>query len=168
MYDIKRIEERCNKLSKKFGDTFDIPVILNGRLTRTLGRVTQMQVGKKWQSTKMEISKALLATATDSSIESVIDHEWVHYYITKLTGEYHGHDSEFKRMCAMIGCSNDGTQTRVERTISESAMYKYTVRCNSCNDDIAFYTRMCSTLKNINECYCKRCGSYNLSVKQNW
>ena len=168
MYDIKRIEARCKELSAKVNDTFNIPVELNGRLTRTLGRVTQMQAGKIWKSTKMEISKALLATATDESVEAVIDHEWAHYYVTKSTGEYHGHDSAFKRVCAMIGCTNDGTQTRVERTVSESAMYKYVVRCNNCNEDIAFYTRMCSTLKNIDECYCKRCGKYNLSVTQNW
>jgi NHS family xanthosine MFS transporter len=105
MYDINKIEARCKELSAAVGDTFDIPVQLNGRLTRTLGRVHQEKKGEKWHSVKMEISKALLATATDESVRSVIDHEWAHYYVTKLTGESHGHDAEFKKVCAMIGCS---------------------------------------------------------------
>ena len=168
MYDLSKIEARCRELSASVGDTFDIPVVLNGRLTRTLGRVHQQAVGGKWHSTKMEMSKALLATATDESVRSVIDHEWAHYYVTKITGESHGHDSEFKKVCAMIGCTNDGVQTKVERTVSESAMYKYVVHCSTCHEDIGFFTRMCSTLKNIDQCTCKRCGGSHLTYTQNW
>ena len=68
MYDIDKIKARCEELSATVGDTFDISVQLNGRLTRTLGRVHQEKKGEKWYSVKMEISKALLATATDESI----------------------------------------------------------------------------------------------------
>ena len=168
MYDIDKIKARCEELSAAVSDTFDIPVQLNGRLTRTLGRVHQEKRGEKWHSVKMEISKALLATATDESVRSVIDHEWAHYYVTKLTGESHGHDAEFKKVCAMIGCSNNGVVTRVERTVADSAMYKYVVRCNSCGKEIGYYTRMCNTLKNLDHCSCKLCGGESLSLVQNW
>jgi predicted SprT family Zn-dependent metalloprotease len=168
MYDLNKIEARCKELSATVGDTFDIPVQLNGRLTRTLGRVHQEKRNGKWHSVKMEISKALLATATDESVCSVIDHEWAHYYVTKLTGESHGHDAEFKKVCAMIGCSNDGVVTKVERTVADEKISKYVVYCPTCGEAIGYFSRMCSTLQHIDECTCKRCNGGNLYYVQNW
>lgn len=39
MWSIKLIQEKCEELSKKMGDYFDCPISINGRLTRTLGRL---------------------------------------------------------------------------------------------------------------------------------
>lgn len=169
MYDLVKIENRCKEISASVGDVFDIPVSINGRLTRTLGRVHQEKIdGETWISTKMEFSRSFLETSTDETVESVIAHEWAHYYVTKITGESHGHDAHFKRVCALIGCENDGVATKVERTVEAKSRYKYVVHCHTCNEDIGFYTRMCGTLKNLNLCTCKRCGGSNLSYTQNW
>ena len=169
MYNLNRIEERCCELSDFMGDTFDIPIVLNGRLSRTLGQVIQQSnADGKWESTRMEFSKSFIASATDKCAEAVIDHEWAHYYATKTTGEPHGHDAVFKRICEMIGCTNDGIKTRVEYTQGAKSPFRYNIHCNDCGETIGQFARMCPTLRNIEDYHCKLCGSENLSVKQNW
>lgn len=168
MWAVEDIKKECDRLSAMVGDIFDIPIRINGRLTRTLGRVMCSKKEGIWYADSMEISRQLLETSTDESIISVIEHEWCHYYTAKLTGENHGHDKVFKATCARVGCTNDGVSTAVNRTVSESAIYKYQVYCPKCDEFISGYSRMNSTLKNLKNCYCKRCDSGNLSFIQNW
>lgn len=168
MFTIKDIEKECCKLSEMVGDEFNLPISINGRLTRTLGRVHSECINEVWYPVRMEISKQLLETSTEASIKAVISHEWAHYYTTKSTGESHGHDAVFKKVCARVGCSNSGTTTKVERTVSERSLFKYTVHCHTCNEDVGHYNRMCATLKNLNDCVCNKCGTSNLSYTQNW
>jgi predicted SprT family Zn-dependent metalloprotease len=165
MWSKERVIAECEKISISMNDNFNIPVLINGRLVKTLGRVySEFQCGK-YAPTRMEISKVLLETASDADIIKVIQHEWAHYMVIKNTGEPHGHDKVFKAMCARIGCTNDGTSTDIER---EEGVYKYTVICNTCKKTIGGYTRMCPTLRNIKNCWCKTCGRFDLSYVQNW
>lgn len=168
MYTIEDIQKRCEYLSSLVGDTFDCPVRINGRLTRTLGRFCYKYVNGECVQDVLEMSKQLLETATEESVISVIDHEWCHYYATKSTGEHHGHDAYFKEICGRVGCTNDKTRTSVDRIVSASSIYKYQVFCPTCEEFISGYSRMSKTLKNIDECYCKKCGQYGLEVIQNW
>lgn len=170
MWTKERVLAECVKLSSLTGDTFDIPILINRRFSKTLGRVTikinELQI---WVPTLMEISESLLETGTDADIVSVIQHEWCHYMVTKRTGESHGHDAKFKAMCAAIGCANDGVSTRLESDKEEDEpRYKYSVICNTCKKEVGGYTRMCPTLRNIQDCYCKTCGKFNLTYVQNW
>ena len=168
MFTLEMIKDELNKLSNSVGDTFNIPVSINSRLTRTLGRVMQYKQGKKCWSDRMEFSKQFLETSTDECVKSVIEHEWAHYYTVKRTGESHGHDAEFKATCRMIGCTNDGTKTHVDRTVAEEFLHKYTVYCPHCDKAIGFYDRMCPTLKRIKDCVCTECGCDDLFYTQNW
>ncbi len=68
----------------------------------------------------------------------------------------------------MIGCTNDKMVTSVERTVSEESLSKYVVYCPTCGEPIGSFSRMCATLKHLDECTCKRCGGGNLYYKQNW
>jgi predicted SprT family Zn-dependent metalloprotease len=162
------IIKELNKLSFSVKDNFDIPVIVNSRLTKTLGRVFSECHNEVWVPVRMEFSKQLLETATEESILSVIQHEWVHYYVTKDTGKDHGHDAIFKAMCARIGCENSATTTKVDRIISEDKVYKYQMYCPTCNKYISGFSRMCKTLKEIQYYTCKKCGKGGLTYVQNW
>ena len=168
MWTVEDIKARCQEMSDIVGDTFDCPVRINSRLTRTLGRVDSIKCNGHWENEVLQISKQLLSTSTDECIKSVIDHEWAHYYATKSTGENHGHDTLFREICAKIGCTNDGTKTHVDRTVASNTIYKYQVYCSTCDDFIAGYSRMCSTLKNLKSCTCKKCHTNNLTLIQNW
>ena len=169
MYDLERLKKELKELSESQGDTFSIPVSLNNRLTKTLGRVTSKHIGKQWYPQKMEFSKMLLETSTDESVRSVLEHEWCHYYVTKLTKESHGHDHVFKDMCAQIGCTNDKTTTKVERSVADmSKYYKYSIYCPNCGmiggrQKSSYYLK-----NNMKGCSCKQCGSEDLWVEQNW
>ena len=75
MWTVEDIKARCEELSNMVGDTFDCPVRINGRLTRTLGRVDSIKRNGRWYNEMLQISKQLIETSTDESIKSVIDHE---------------------------------------------------------------------------------------------
>lgn len=168
MYSIKDIEKICQEFSTQIGDTFDLPVVINGRLTRTLGRVCSLVNRNTGYVTlqRMEISKQLLETASEGSIRSVIGHEWAHYITAKTTHERHGHDAIFKSWCARIGIENDKATTTVERVIAVKS--KYEVYCDTCDEVIANYSRTTKNLQRLKLCTCKRCKTNNLKLIQNW
>lgn len=168
MLTVKDIEKICQKFSDMVGDEFDLPVVINGRLTRTLGRVCTLVNTRTGYVTlqRMEISKQLLETATEDSIESVIGHEWAHYYVAKTTHERHGHDEVFKATCARIGIANDKATTHVDRIVEVRS--KYEVWCDTCGEMIGQFSRRCKTIDNIQYCSCNKCKQSGLRVVQNW
>ena len=169
MMTVKEITAECVQISAKVGDKFNIPVLINGRLSTTLGRVTCHKINGIWKPVELEMSKKFLETATIASIRDIIKHEWCHYYVTKTTGEDHGHDATFKAMCARIGCSNNGAKANeIERTVEEETLYKYNVVCDTCNKVIAAYQRMCPTLRRLDSCSCMECNNNKLRLVQNW
>lgn len=169
MYTIERVRKEFFAIVKAQGITEETPVEINGRLTRTLGRVMgAYDAAGNYLATRVEFSRQLLETATDECIYSVIQHEAAHYIVDFETHEHHGHDATFKAVCARIGCDNSQTRTHVERTVAESSIFKYQVYCDTCDRVISNYSRMSRTLKNLSECYCKTCRQYNLRLIQNW
>lgn len=170
MFVLEAIINECRRLSESVGDDFNIPVSLNARLTRTLGRVHSECVNGVWRPVRMEFSTVFIKTSTKESIMSVIQHEWAHYYTTKTTKENHGHDETFKAVCARIGCTNDKTRTHVDRiyTKESKGTFKYQVFCPTCNKYVSGFSRMCKLLREIDQCICKKCGNGGLSYIQNW
>lgn len=155
--ELKDIKNRLNELSASRNDTFSIPVTVNGRLTRTLGRVMHASRNGVTYPTSMEFSRNMLETVVEADIESVIAHEWAHYYITKITGENHGHDAHFKALCAEIGCFGT-TTTKVERTV-EAKKSKYMLYCKECGQLVAEYSRKCKTVDHYDLCTSLCCNA---------
>lgn len=106
-WTVERITELCKEYCGRCGIKFNSPVVINGRLTRILGRCFYEGHGSVWNPVKIEISRQLLETATDESIEAVIAHECAHYVSCAITHENHGHDSTFRFYCEKIGTTND-------------------------------------------------------------
>lgn len=166
-YDLARVQKEFTEVCNKAGTQVTSPIELNGRLTRTLGRVISYGTKNYLNNSKVEFSKQLLATCSDDTIRDVIMHEAAHYIANDRTHINHGHDTYFKAVCAEIGTTNDGTVTQTERTVAASEIYKYTVSCPNCGP-LGYYHRMSKTLKNISHCSCRKCGSHDLSVIQNY
>ena len=163
----KDLTEMCKEICAKVNHEFTIPVKINKRLTRTLGRVTWIRTNGQVRSTLMEISYQLLATATDDSIQAVVAHECAHYLVTEETRESHGHDAVFKAMCARIGCTNDGTVCHeLCRKAPETDVYKYFVTCKKCGKIVGKYHRAGNLVQHPDWYSCK-CGG-KLTVTQNW
>jgi len=167
-YDLSRLEREFNEVCNKAGVKVTCPIKINGRLKKTLGRVTHTPTTDGiYVNSLVEFSKQLLETTTDESVRAVLLHEASHYIATARTGQCCGHNSYFKAICAEVGTTNDGTKTHVERTVAEEQVYKYLIVCPNCGV-IAHYHRMSKNLKNISSCYCKKCNSNNLSVIHNY
>ena len=163
----KDITTMCKEICAVAGYDFTIPVKINKRLTRTLGRVSWIKTNGKVRSTLMEISYQLLATATFDSIQAVVAHECAHYLVNEETHETHGHDMVFKSMCARIGCTNDGSICHsLSREVPETQIYKYFVICNKCGHIVGKYHRAGKIVKNVNLYKCN-CGG-TLEVIQNF
>ena len=161
--ELKDIKNRLNELSASRNDTFSIPVSINGRLTRTLGRVMHMSKAGVTYPTNMEFSRQMLETVTEADIESVIAHEWAHYYITKVTGKDHAHDAVFKALCAEIGCHGESA-IKVERTVVFKS--KYVLYCKECGQVVAEYNRKCKTVTEYSQ-YTSKCCNAGLRLENN-
>ena len=165
MYDIQRVQKDFYEACRKGGMKREIPVLLNGRLTRTMGRVTCNWVNEVLVPEKVEFSKQLIETATDESIHQVILHEAAHAIVAETTGKSHGHDWVFKDMCGKLGCGLDKASGDVDRIVE--VKNKYDLICPNCGV-IGGFSRMCKTVREPQYCGCKRCGTWGLKVRQNW
>lgn len=158
-YDLKRIEKEFTIICKKAKVNLDTPISINGRLSRTLGRVCYEYVYDVLIPSKIEFSKQFIENSSDEDIHDVILHEAAHYIATTRTGERHGHDNYFKAICAEIGTNNNRTFF-VEREVA--AKTKYTVKCG-CGFEHGYSRRG----KVIEQGICPVCGG-ELDINQNW
>ncbi len=167
----EEIYNYCVKLSLDNNDIFSIPVLINNRLSSTLGRVilTVNRLNGYATPTRLEISGKLLQATNKDNIEQIIKHEWAHYYLTKTTHIDHGHDWYFQQLCAKIGCIEDGKTSNVVKQENKELLYKYTIYCKNCGAFLGGKSRMCAQLRDLNWRYhCPKCKSSNLFFKTNW
>lgn len=168
MWTKEKIRNLCVEYCGKCGVEFTAPILINARMTNTLG-LCHATYDKEdgWMPTMIEFSRQLLTCCTDDSIEKVIGHECAHYITFALTHEDHGHDSIFKHYCSIIGIPNDGIATEVEYTVSYDKLYKYTFYCKECGEFLGGHARTCDMVKNVNH-YHSNCCNANLILKKNW
>ena len=169
MYTIERIKEEVEEACTKAHVDLIIPISINGRLTKCLGRVRYiMDKVEGIVPISMEFSKQLIQTASDKSIHDVVLHETAHYITTMRTGEKHGHDKVFKNICKEIGASSDGHAADIERIVPDSQIYKYVIYCPICKKIVGGKYRKCKVIDHIEWYACNTCGEHNLQVIQNW
>lgn len=160
----KDLTARCTEICKSVGYDFTIPVKINKRLTRTLGRVLFYSYSGYVTPESMEFSYKLLETGDTSTIDDVIKHECAHYLVIKETHEDHGHDKVFKEMCARIDCTFNTTTVEVAAYTPDT--YKYIVTCVACGKIVGRYHRAGKVVKFPSHYHCKCSG--HLTVTQNW
>lgn len=166
--NINDVKNLLIELSTSKGDSFDIPVEVNGRLTRTLGRVVIQQTTRAGVTTakpiKMEFSRQMLETVCEEDIISIIKHEWCHYYLCKVYQKNFGHNAVFKELCESIGTSGT-TSMSVNRVVEVKS--KYDVVCKCCGKVLGHYSRACKTTKNP-EIYTSKCCGSSIEIIQNF
>lgn len=167
MWTIQKIEDYLKELGISVGLKYNTPVRINGRLTKTLGRViAEPTVFDAYKPEIIEFSKQFLETSTDESVRQVIMHEFAHWAVLIETGEIHHHDAVFKAMCRKIGCVADRPMNAVERTVSNDKLFKYIVKCKDCDNEV-HYNRAGKVIKHPDWYGCGKCGG-ELEVIQNW
>jgi predicted SprT family Zn-dependent metalloprotease len=167
MMNINDMKILCETACRKYNIPFTLPIVINKRFTRTLGQVTFEQQASNFVPIKFEISEALIDNCTDQQVKDVVLHECAHYIAAVVSNQNHGHDAYFKRICHTIGTTNDTATTKdTDLTERLTKLDKYTVYCPRCGA-IGGYQRMCSTLRYIKSCYCKKCKGYGLYYAEN-
>ena len=166
MLTVTELKQKCTEVFKIVNLDFSLPIIINGRLTKTLGRCVYQRICGKVTPIRLEFSRQFLETATPHSIEEVIKHECAHAIACIEKGENQGHNSYFKSVCQRIGTNNDGIFTTVERTVLNDKLYKYTIICKDCCNICGYYHRAGNVVKYPSRYTCK-CGG-ELSVIQNF
>lgn len=156
-YTLERIKAEIVDVCKKagFDDIVRIPVLLNSRLTSTLGRVRCINE----RPVSIEFSTNFIIKASDNDIHEVILHECAHVIANIRSKKSHGHDAYFKQICAELGTDNDKCFYKSEKELmNKEPVYKYKVYCSECGELIASYKRKGKTIKNLNEYRCGLCG----------
>lgn len=169
MFTIEELTKECNNIIKNAGISLpDLQIKINGRLKKTLGRCKYNVSCGRPVPYCIEFSRDLLETATPHSIMEVVRHECAHAIVTVRTGERHGHDSVFKKVCTEIGTDNYGTHyDAIERTVDPNTLYKYLIFCRDCGKLVARYHRAGKVVKETSRYFCKNCGG-SLRVDQQY
>lgn len=158
------LTKMCNEICNSVGYNFTIPVKINKRLTRTLGRVIATSYNGYLTNKCLELSYQFLYSATLDAIMDVLKHECCHFLVTEMTHKHHGHDYMFKEVCARIGCTNDKATYNPEIQREEKE-FKYTVKCTKCNKTVAMYMRAGKVIKNPDRYSCKLCGGDIIAIQ---
>lgn len=168
MWTVEKITELCVEYCGRCDINFAGPVIINNRLSRTLGRCFYQRHGSVWNPIKIEISRQLLDNATDESIKAVIAHECAHYVTCAATHGNHGHDFMFRFYCEKIGTPNDKTcYDDIEWKKQNKEIYKYTLYCTKCGKFLGGRSRACRVTKDPENFY-SNCCKASVKVIKNW
>ena len=153
------IVEICKETFAKANMKFDIPVKLNGRLKRTLGRCSYSIFNGVAIPSLIEISRDLAESDNIEQITETTIHECAHAIVALQTGERHGHDYVWKDTCHKLGIAGDRCAKQ-----PASQDYKYICTCKECGKIVGRYFRAGRVVKEPWFYHCK-CGG-EITVEQ--
>ena len=144
--EYKEICEIATKACELCGVELNVPIKMNGRLSRTLGRVKYRQYSFGTRVEIIEFSSKYFndPSRNDEVKHQVVLHEIAHYLAYMSDKQRHQHDEVFRYWCAKIGCTAtgeyaaDSSDNLVENI---QVQYKYDCRCSACGNHIKYYKR---------------------------
>lgn len=150
----------------------DFPYKVNGRLTKTAGRCRSSR--STGQVIGIELSKTTM-NLDYNNFRQVVLHELAHAIEIKRHGDSN-HGERFKRICASIGCYEDGVRMTDTEAFTKASIKtaKYTVTCDCCGNTFHFKrkTENLSLImrfpKNNPMLRCAKCTERSFTVKQNY
>lgn len=144
MFNEQELEAMANEfLKEKFNMSLEVPVKLNGRLTRALGRFkyAACRDGRK-VSLVIEVAKRLNTYSPKEDIIDTLYHECIHYALLEKGIPNRDSDITFIETCNSLGVSLSGTK------LSYEPKHHYT--CPSCSKKF-------ESKKFIKNPYCPTC-----------
>ena len=145
---ISIVTEACKKCDVKLR----VPLKMNARLSRTLGRVKYEQdaLGPKVRVIEFNSKYFYDPSRNEEAKRQVVLHETAHYLAYLSDGQSHQHDKVFRKYCKKIGCTTTGEYAIDENdTLIENiqVQYKYDCRCSKCKNHLRYYKRMPRTIE---------------------
>lgn len=151
--DLQKYYEECRQIMIGLGyNATKVPISLNGRLSRTLGRYFRVEE-------KIEINKDYFLYAEESAVKNTIIHEICHQVCKES-----GHGTEWKRIAEHVSYKTPYKITRLAST--EKTNYispkknrpkKYIVKCTKCNHEWKYSTKT-KAYKNPHAYFCTFCN----------
>lgn len=128
-------------LRQEFGLRLEIPIKVNGRLTRSMGRFRYNPL----RALDIELAKVLVMYNTDEVVLDTLKHELVHYALYELGQPFDDSDAEFIEACQSrgIGLTKTGTYN----------LPFHLYRCDTCDKELI------SKTKRKGHFLCKACKS---------
>jgi predicted SprT family Zn-dependent metalloprotease len=151
--EYKEILEIAQNACKNYGVKLDVTVRMNGRLSRTLGRVKYFQnhLGVKVEVIEFSTKYFSDPNRNQEVKRQVVLHEIAHYLAYLTDYQSHQHDEVFRDCCAKIDCTTTGENATDEsdKLIENiQVKYKYDCRCSACGNHIRYYKRYPRTVEN--------------------
>lgn len=111
---INEMEKYAQKfLSKNFNLELTVPISLNNRLTRSLGRFIykRSQLKNIKEPLGIEISSKFLKYNSNEDVLDTLKHELIHYALFMLDEPFLDHDKKFIETCKKLGVGLTGSKT---------------------------------------------------------
>ena len=126
-YSIGDFEAIVREALLKCGVDLDVPVRINSRISRALGRCC-FRPGDGGTYVHLELSRRFVEQAPFEEIRQVLLHEAAHLVEILYAGHKTGHDETFRMICAYLGCGDDAS------CINTTMHMKYEARCPRCGN----------------------------------
>lgn len=162
MHSIDEITEEYRRLDRLLKtDTSDVQVAFSKRSVRRYGscKCERMPDGR-WRPVKILIADFL--RDEDEAFWDTVRHEYAHAAAALMTGERHGHDGVWKKLCAEVGCSGNIYAAGTKAAENAAAVHaKYKIVCAKCGSE-SVYMRETKLIKLLKKgrggAVCRVCG----------
>lgn len=175
IWNVKDVQAIISEVESLTGESLDLEVKENGRLTRALARCLTRVVNGRHIPITLEFGKTILNVSDYEIFKQITLHEIAHAIANKKHQDNCNHDSRFIKVCQEIGCYNTGAycseeyslalqqaNTRISQT---EQLTKYSVICENCGH-VYHKSRACDLTRNTSNYRCSCSGK--LKLKQNW
>lgn len=160
--DLQRLYNESKQVLVGLGyEVEDVPVILNGRFTRVLGRY-------HYREKKIELNKKYFVHGDDEDIKNTLIHELLHQVSGNMYQDY-GHGKHWNMLADKVSQNTPYKITRLASTDKLEGIpnlrkeRKYIVRCSCCGSETKYATRA-NAYKNPSAYYCGVCKERNTLV----
>lgn len=168
---IKTTIRECEELT---GIKCTVPIEINKRLSKALGRSCAMVKRNRYENTekviptKIELSVKFLQVCTEEELKDVIRHEYAHYCSYYSVGLHTHTTREFIKFCNMMETSH-----ATSKSLTNKIQSKYTLFCSCCGKEVGSTDRKTKMIKEIFEDKERRqflsgCCHSKLNVTQNY
>ena len=145
---VKRFEEFGREfLKENYGIELGIPIKINARLSRALGRFVHEADGN---SLEIDLSKSLIEYNEPEFVEDVLKHELIHYALYELGKPYRDGDSYFETEIKKHGATSN--RVHIENYARKTYIYNcgcgmvfkrerkdgHNYMCGRCNGSLKF------------------------------
>ena len=156
------LQEEIKKCEELTGIKCNVPVIINNRLTTTLGwTIFYGETKNDIHDIKIEISGKLMKYGQDKDVVGTLRHEYAHYCTVVVKGDHNHNDKQFKNYCKMLN-------TSYEPSAEVNLPFKYNTVCSCCGKVTGRYNRSNNIIKRNGKGYKSSCCHANIKVIQNY